>query len=82
MKIQNIYNFSSIHYLNKSLQKFESFIDFHHNIKWGRPLGVMVNALYCGMVVSEFELQLRYYVWFRTNALGKGMDPLILSTMG
>ena len=29
----------------------------------------------------EFELQLHYYVHFRVNALGKGMNPLILPAM-
>ena len=29
----------------------------------------MVNALDCGSVVCEFELQSRYYVYFRTNIL-------------
>ena len=28
-----------------------------------------------GIVVREFELLSRYYVHFRTNALGKGMYP-------
>ena len=46
------------------------------------PRGVMVKAMDCGIVVSEFELQLRYYVYFRTNTLGKGMNPLILTAMG
>ena len=32
--------------------------------------------------ISEFELQSRYYVPFRANNLGKGMDPLILPAMG
>ena len=45
------------------------------------PCVVMVKAMDCGIVVSEFELQLRYYVHFRTNTLGKGMNPLILSAM-
>ena len=45
------------------------------------PHGVMVKALDCGIVISAFELQLRYYVHFRTNTLGKGMNPLILPTM-
>ena len=30
--------------------------------------GVMVNVLDCDCIVSEFELQSRYYVHFRTNA--------------
>ena len=48
----------------------------------GCPRGVMVKAMDCGIVVSEFELQLRYYVHFRANTLGKGMNPLILPAMG
>ena len=38
--------------------------------------GVVVNVLDCDIVVSEFELQLRYYVQFWTNNLGKGMKPI------
>ena len=38
----------------------------------------MVKSLYCGIVVSEFELQSRFYVHFRTNTLRKGMNFLIL----
>ena len=48
----------------------------------GCPRGVMVKAMDCGIVVSEFVLQSRYYIHFRTNALGKGMNPLILPGMG
>ena len=36
----------------------------------------------CGIVVREFVLQSRYYVYFRANTLGKGMNPLILPAMG
>ena len=47
------------------------------------PRGVMVKAMNCGIVVREFVLQSRYYVHFRANTLGKGMNPLILPpTMG
>ena len=38
----------------------------------------MPNVLDFEMVVSEFELQLRYNVHFWTNAPEKGMNPLIL----
>ena len=31
--------------------------------------GVMVKAMDCGIVVSEFVLQSRYYVHFRANTL-------------
>ena len=44
-------------------------------ITWGGPRGVMVKAMDCGIVVSEFEFQLHYYVHFETNTLGKGMNP-------
>ncbi len=48
----------------------------------GYPRGLMVKAMDCGIVVSEFVLQSRYYVHFRANTLGKGMNPLILPAMG
>ena len=41
----------------------------------------MVKVLNCSLVVSEFELQSRYYVYFRTNALGKRTNPFILPAM-
>ena len=46
------------------------------------PRGVMVKAMDCGIVISEFELQSRFYVHFRTNTIGKGMNPLIRPAMG
>ena len=49
---------------------------------WGCPRRVMVKAIDCGIVVSEFVLQSRYYVHFRANTLGKGLNPLILLAMG
>ena len=42
----------------------------------------MVKAMDCGIVVREFVLQSRYYVHFRANILGKGMNPIILPAMG
>ena len=47
----------------------------------GCPCGVMVKLLDSGIVVGEFEPQLRYYIHFRTNTLGKGMNLLILPVM-
>ena len=35
----------------------------------GCPRSEMVKALDCGIVVSKFEFQWRYYVHFRTNTL-------------
>ena len=37
----------------------------------------MAKELDCCLKVSEFELQLRYYIPFRPNTLGKGMNLLI-----
>ena len=45
------------------------------------PRVVMVKAMGGGIRVSEFELQSRCFQ-FRTNTLGKGVNPFILSTMG
>ena len=42
----------------------------------------MNKAMENGTVVREFELKSRYYVHFRANTLGKGMNPLILLAMG
>ena len=42
----------------------------------------MVKAMDCGIVVHEFVFQLRYYVHFQANTLGKDMNPLILPAMG
>ena len=42
----------------------------------------MIKAMGRGIVVSELEFQLHYYVHFQTNTLGKGMNPLILPVMG
>ena len=42
----------------------------------------MVKEMDCGIVISEFELHSLYYVHFRTNSLGKAMNPLILPAMG
>ena len=46
------------------------------------PLGVMVKVMDCGIVVSEFVLQSRYYIHFWANTVGKGMKPPILPVMG
>ncbi len=43
--------------------------------------GVGANMLDCDIVVSEFKFQLHYYIHFRANTLGKGMNPLILPAM-
>ena len=37
----------------------------------------MVDVLDCGLEVSMFEFQSCYYVHFRTNTVGKGMNPII-----
>ena len=48
----------------------------------GCPRDVMVKKMDRGIVVSEFVLQSRYYIHFRANTIGKGMNPIILPSMG
>ena len=48
----------------------------------GCPCGVMVKAMDCGIVVTEFVPQSCYYIHFRSDTLGKSMNPLILPAMG
>ena len=57
------------------------YIYIYHNTR-GCPRGIIVKEIDCGLVISEFELQSRYYVHFRANTLGKGMNPLIPPAMG
>ena len=47
----------------------------------GCPRGVMVKTMDWGIIVSEFELQSRYYIHFRTNTFREGMNLLILPDM-
>ena len=72
--------FSLVFSLSHSYCKYHSF---HNQYFWGGgPRDVIVKAMDCGIVVSELVLQSRYYVHFRANTLGKGMNPLILLAMG
>ena len=58
------------------------YIQILYPVLGGCPRSVMVTAMDCGIVVREFEPQSRYYVHFRANTLGKGMNPLILPAIG
>ena len=53
-----------------------------NKIKWGSPRRVVANMLDCDIVESEFELQLRYNVYLRTNTFGKSMNPPYPLVMG
>ena len=44
---------------------------------YNKTVGLIANVLNCDVVVSEFELQSRYYVHIRINTLGKSINPLI-----
>ena len=50
--------------------------------KAGCPRSVMVKVMDCGILVSYFKFQSHYCLQFRTNTLGKSMNPLTLPTMG
>ena len=69
------------HSLGKSSQQRCSLRILQSFLLLEYPRGVMVKAMDCGIVVSEFVLQSCYYVHFRANTLGKGMNPLILPAM-
>ena len=74
-------------YISHNSQKSESIINFDSNILFrplvgGCPCSVKVKALKGRIVVSEFKLQLCYYVHFQINTLGKGMNLLILPAIG
>ena len=62
--------------------KTMTFLFMEHKSLRGCPRGVMVKAMDCGIVIREFVHQSCYYVQFRANTLGKGMNPLILPAMG
>ena len=55
-----------------------------HSLSGGEvnPYNAVVNVCDHDIVVSEFEFQSCYYIHFRTNTLGKGMDILTPPTMG
>ena len=75
--------FSSLSLIIYIFYHLSSFARAHtHTHMVGCPRSVMVKAMDCGIVVREFVLQSRYYVHFRANTLGKGMNPLILLAMG
>ena len=67
---------------NKQTNKVVVFAVETFKTKTWCPRGVMVKAMDCEIIVSDFVLQCRYYVHFRANILGKGMKPLILTEMG
>ena len=46
------------------------------------PREVVANMLIFDIVVNKFELWLHYYVQFKTNNLGKGMNSLISPAEG
>ena len=86
MSNSTIHTLSTINILNfifMSMAFYHNYPNSHStDIKRGCPRGVMVKAMDCGIVVHEFVLQSRYYVHFRANTVGKGMNPLILPAMG
>ena len=59
--------------LDRALRYYTLILD----IITGILRGVMIDVFDCDIVVSEFELQSCYHVHFRTNTLGRVMNPLI-----
>ena len=56
-----------------SIVSMLTFLKFQEKV----PVTFMANVLDCDLFVNEFKLQLRYYVHFRTNTLGKCMNLFI-----
>ena len=75
---RNVHSLPELWYLSLFLFWFHLTL-FASNPSEG---GVMVKALDCRIVVSEFKFQSCYYVYFRTNTFGKGMNTLIFLAMG
>ena len=69
--------FLSYTYFQVLFQFNDRHLFLYSYIKGGGLCGVMVKAMDCGIVVSEFVLQSCYYVHFQPNTLGKGINPLI-----
>ena len=48
----------------------------HSITNWtgGSPCGVVANVLDCDIIVSKFEQKSYYFVHFRTNTLGEGVE--------
>ena len=57
-------------------------VSAHQLPRYYLPRGVVIKVLHCDSVVSEFEHQLRRYVRFRVNTIGKGMKLIISPAMG
>ena len=43
----------------------------------GSLRGAVANVHICDIVISEFEHQSHYYLYFRTNTIGNDINPLI-----
>ena len=48
---------------------------FHRSLCKSKLFPKIAKSLDCKIVVCEFEIQSRYYGQFRTNTIGKGMNP-------
>ena len=46
-------------------------------LNMGKSCDVVAKVLDCDIVVSDFELKICYFVYFRANTIGKAMNPLI-----
>ena len=76
LKMEDKINFC-IKLLNNATVSFNTGLSKSISISdtWGSPSGVMVKVLDCSLKVSEFKLQLHYYIHFLTNTLGKMYEP-------
>ena len=61
---------------------FKITIPYTLNLDLGNSPDVVTDVLDRGIGVSEFELQLSYYIHFLTNTLGIDMNSLIQQLWG
>ena len=76
-KKMSIWLVSKIAYVRDAVIKHLKL--FRNLCQW-RGVFVMIKAMDCWIIVSEFELTSRRYVHFLTNTLGEGVNLLIPPT--
>ena len=54
----------------------------NHFLCWENPCGVVANILESDIIISEFKLQLHYYIHFHTDTTWKGIEPLYSPSYG
>ena len=73
------FKWRSVYDVLAEVQNDWSVYDVLADVQNDRSLKMLTTM--CDIVVSIFKLQSFYYVLFRSNTLGKGMKPLIITAL-